>query len=652
MSGISSKSFMTDQSTTVSGRRDLAASILLWVCVPFMLVLPLWIFAKGLEDAQRQHWMIRTFTRVDAAVVSAQVTSFKGAKGAVHYVANVSYKYSVEGKTYQSDKLAPLSMWGSEEWANAVVAKYKASPACHAYYNPQDPGEAILMRPYIFEPYFEMLESTFMLTGGCFVILSMAAAKRREPVPSNNGWFEILPQSSERQRLLVAKICTGVWYGFGLVPALHYFICVPPPHTGRAFAFFEGFGLLGLIPLGMLIRYMRINLNLEDARLSVSSRTAILGQPFHFRIVQNARHQLQIRRVQARIVCTAGKDKARRVLFEATPVKLENRTLHSGETLDLPADVPIPADQPPSGRDATGKFDRITWTLHFECKADRVPAYNVQFLLTVEKPSDNEGYVEPDEKPRDIVDVRKIEPEYAGRILTKSNIAMVYLLAFPVLFLQLLGMGMMAAVFVTVFPDNAGSHPFIDLPKPQADLVFAAGAALTVIFSVYGLMFPSLLSGSYLLSVAKRQVERRRDAIVHPGPDSVYVDIIPRRNWNRLMLENATDIGFLTVDTARREIRFEGDRERYRIPADSLLSCRLEKSFYTSTARPNAPGLWLVVIRAAGPGAAWEAPVIPRLYKRRNSTMVRLKAAEGLLNKIRAIAPKAAQEQAERATTP
>jgi hypothetical protein len=91
------------------------------------------------------------------------------------------------------------------------------------------------------------------------------------------------------------------------------------------------------------------------------------------------------------------------------------------------------------------------------------------------------------------------------------------------------------------------------------------------------------------------------------------VDVVPRANWNRMMFENAADIGFLAVDTERREIRFEGDKERYRIPAEAIVSCELAKSVLLSTARPDAPGFWMAVIRAWDQSGIWEAPIAPRL---------------------------------------
>jgi len=105
-----------------------------------------------------------------------------------------------------------------------------------------------------------------------------------------------------------------------------------------------------------------------------------------------------------------------------------------------------------------------------------------------------------------------------------------------------------------------------------------------------------------------------------------------------MMFENAADTGFLAVDARRREIRFEGDKERYRIPAAALLSCEVEKSLFVSTAHPDAPGFWLAVMRAFGPSGVWEAPVVPRLMNKPiQCTRFRRKAAEELQARIKTL---------------
>ena len=170
-------------------------------------------------------------------------------------------------------------------------------------------------------------------------------------------------------------------------------------------------------------------------------------------------------------------------------------------------------------------------------------------------------------------------------------------------------------------------------------LLFFGGCLLAFVGTVWGLAAPSLISNRYNYRLAAKIVSRRRDAIVTPGPDTWLVDVVPRSHWNRMMLENAADIGFLAVDDRRREIRFEGDKERYRIPADAIRSCELEKSFLSATARANAPGTWLVILRAAGPDGAWEAPFGPRVRTGRTFSKTQANAARELQARIKTLLP-------------
>ena len=76
--------------------------------------------------------------------------------------------------------------------------------------------------------------------------------------------------------------------------------------------------------------------------------------------------------------------------------------------------------------------------------------------------------------------------------------------------------------------------------------------------------------------------------LLHGWPGSVFefVDIIPRHNWGKMMMENATDIGFLQMDSRRRQLIFEGDRERYWIPVESILEIKHE---FWAEAPPHQP---------------------------------------------------------------
>lgn len=57
-----------------------------------------------------------------------------------------------------------------------------------------------------------------------------------------------------------------------------------------------------------------------------------------------------------------------------------------------------------------------------------------------------------------------------------------------------------------------------------------------------------------------------------------FVEIVPKSAWNETSLsENATDVGFLDIQNGW--LLFEGDNERYRIPARAIVKC--EQDYYT-----------------------------------------------------------------------
>lgn len=113
---------------------------------------------------------------------------------------------------------------------------------------------------------------------------------------------------------------------------------------------------------------------------------------------------------------------------------------------------------------------------------------------------------------------------------------------------------------------------------PPAGVAMLATAVLVgAVAGFMGIRNPSLLGNRYLLARTRGELSQRPDRIVKEREaDAEFVEVVPRANWGKMMLETATDIGLLRLDTQRREIRFEGDRERWRIPAGAVLNCAAE----------------------------------------------------------------------------
>ena len=629
---------MSELSTNPLPRRNkkqTVAAVFFWIGLVLFLGSPLLIIISEFVEAQRQHHIVSTYQPVKARVLSSEVKQWKDSHGVDQYAAAIRYKYEVNGQTYQSDRVTPVYISSSQEWADSLAATYKAGQACDAFYDPANPSQAVLLRRYFFSPYYYLLEGAFCLTVGCFAVLRLWFGKQPKLTSADNGWYAIAPEIGQRQRLLTAKVCVIAWYVSVSVPAAHYFLCVPSPHNHVRI--FEIFYALGLIPVFSFARYWRMNRNMDEARFLVDQPEGLLGRRLRFSVTQMARRQVELKQAAVHLQCLGFKNKSKSVVFETTLAAVKERVLHTGEELKLSGEITLPADQPPTGRAAAGKFERIGWKLLMRCEMRHAPGYSTEYRFEVKAPPAE--IPEPAVKTTVRADVRSIAPEFAGRIMSKRNFAVGQLLTFIPVLIQFPSAVFVLVCFLALFPSQNDPKILSNVPKQQLHQMLEIGIGLTIVSSIWGLAGPGRLRVKYFQGVAKREIRRRPDAIVQPNADSQFVTIIPRENWNRAMWKEQKDCGLLTVDTARREIRFEGDNERYCIPVDALLSCDVEKSVFTSNAKPTAPGYFMVVLRVQTDSGIWEAPLAPSAATSIFNSKSRQRAAEALQAKIKALSP-------------
>jgi hypothetical protein len=152
--------------------------------------------------------------------------------------------------------------------------------------------------------------------------------------------------------------------------------------------------------------------------------------------------------------------------------------------------------------------------------------------------------------------------------------------------------------------------------KEVGFLPVLAGLGLTalLLWVLIGGLLRNPWSSRYIYRKLRAALADRPDALVDvSNPDAILVEVIPRRNWGQLMLENADDQGFLLVDADRRQLLFEGDKSRYRIPAQALLSCDVELMNPNAENDSRATPLGIVILRFRdGHIGEREVPFLPR----------------------------------------
>jgi len=227
-----------------------------------------------------------------------------------------------------------------------------------------------------------------------------------------------------------------------------------------------------------------------------------------------------------------------------------------------------------------------------------------------------------------VAEVRDVPPPYGNRVLTRPRIWIGTVIALlPALSLPI-GFGLLGAA--AYYGDT--------LPIWASATLGVSGIASFAIGALLLAWYADFLPSRYLYRATKRELELRPERWVDPNnSEAAYIQVIPRENWSRVMLENASDVGLLWVDAAGRQVLFEGDRQRYRIPAGSIVSCEIEQFTAPGDAQQRSI-FYMTCIRARTEAGLWETLVSHRhIWFGKRTSAVRRKLAEELREKIRSI---------------
>jgi hypothetical protein len=200
------------------------------------------------------------------------------------------------------------------------------------------------------------------------------------------------------------------------------------------------------------------------------------------------------------------------------------------------------------------------------------------------------------------------------------------------------GIGLALGGIFLAFPD----HPPVAGVSPQAKmfglaLIIFGGIWLLISMGI-ALVNPSYFGTRFFRKLHRRELDRRTSLMVDANdPDARFVEIVPKTNWGKIMLENASDLGLLVVDRGKRQLRFEGDKERWRIPAAAIVSCEIE--IYVQRQGNSSTKIYFVTIRANHRNGFWEAPIRERIgygllsRRRRKSAQEIFEAIESIRDK-------------------
>jgi hypothetical protein len=205
-----------------------------------------------------------------------------------------------------------------------------------------------------------------------------------------------------------------------------------------------------------------------------------------------------------------------------------------------------------------------------------------------------------------------VPPPYAGRAQNPRNRRLGRCLRWG---LMILPLPLVGGVLI------GGSYLVYELAVPrhllpeEAVVVYVITAGLScLVFSRWWFhperRMPVVLSVAFDRGLIRRAVAERPEPLVAADdPRAVFAEMSPRRLWALGKAEcGEYNQGLLLVDDERGALLFEGDYERYRIPAGAVLACDVEA---LSGMAATTAAFYAVVLRVRLGGGVWEFPFFP-----------------------------------------
>lgn len=240
-----------------------------------------------------------------------------------------------------------------------------------------------------------------------------------------------------------------------------------------------------------------------------------------------------------------------------------------------------------------------------------------------------------------LAEIRALEPPYFRQIMTKQTLVICNLLILVPALVLLSGMAM--TLTAAYWWSEAADQAQISNQSPRITL-YVAMICMGVVLGATGgyLQFRNgtYIANRYLRNLTRKIIRARPNSLVDvDDPEAIFVEIVPRRNWGRMMGETASDVGFFLIDPVRGELRFEGDCETYRVPGSAITYCEIEEVIFGEGIPGSSITIYPTVVGADTATGPWEAPIVFRGDFGSLGAGKRRQRAEEMCDKIQAIIP-------------
>jgi uncharacterized protein DUF3592 len=337
----------------------------------------------GIYGAYKQQQVLQNYQSVSASIKKNETKSSKFGG----YTPDVLYAYTVRGKAYENNQVAPLRVNGSSDWADSVTHRIQDQGST-AYYNPQDPSQSYLLPIGRFRPYGLILTGLALLGLGILPIRA-GGVFSHEPVAITGGpfdWYDVVPGGSYADRALGWSIAAILWFLLGAVVLVHYYMTTPPSYEVKAAVAVALYALSGLWPACKAVSASGIASRLGAPKTQMTQKTVHLGEPVIVRIEQPFLRDTLVREVRVTLTCYRRNGLGAVRYYASSQFAVQDRALRGGEVIrgDFTFEIPQ-KKRHPSTRFSRLDYPRTDWLIEVSTRTAR-STVTVGFPILAENP--------------------------------------------------------------------------------------------------------------------------------------------------------------------------------------------------------------------------------------------------------------------------
>ena len=228
------------------------------------------VLLYGVGGIVHQDRALKAYRPVEATVIMTYVGTrtytVRGGHERTAFTPVVGYRYEAQGHVFTSDKVfstpfhthenVPLACTGNREWASTVLAPYSAGKRIQAFYNPDNPSDAVLVKRYDFEPYL------CVLLGAAMLVL----------IPTMTYVSVPWPAMAHKCRCALG---TSVALAPGVFILGHYFSHQQRPRESLAYVVAVLFGILECFLFGLFLHYRSLRSSAQRRLLRLQGQSEL-----------------------------------------------------------------------------------------------------------------------------------------------------------------------------------------------------------------------------------------------------------------------------------------------------------------------------------------------------------------------------------------